>query len=283
MSTFRFGNMTLTCIDAGTYAIDGGAMFGTVPKFFWSKKVKADERNRIDLALRLLIIDSGQRRLLVDTGLGDRFTEGGKLLYNIRQPKDAVLGALVKAGIEPSTVTDVVITHPHFDHVGGLSLRNPDGVWVQSFPRATIHLQRRALVWGHHPSAKDCGSFHLHDIEVLNSSRLNLLDGPGEIVPGVRVEVYEGHTVAQQVLLLNGGEDGNLLYCADLIPTTAHLELTWNMAYDLYPLTTIEEKRNVLRTALEENWVLFFEHDPDHIGGRLRKINGAVELVKTIN
>jgi glyoxylase-like metal-dependent hydrolase (beta-lactamase superfamily II) len=257
----RLGNFTLHEIRDGTFSLDGGAMFGIVPKPLWQKRHPADERNRVQLALRCLLIEDGERRVLVDAGIGSKWDDKHRDIYAIDQSHHGLDRDLQRAGCAREEVTDVVLTHLHFDHAGGIT-RFEDGRRVLSFPGATYHLQRRNWNWARHPSDKDAGSFRSENFDLLEGSgRLHLLDGHTELFPGIELFVSEGHTVGMQLVRVTGGES-TLIFCSDLIPTTSHLRSSWVMAYDLYPLTTIEEKRMLLAQAVEEDWTLFFEHDP---------------------
>lgn len=284
----RFGRFQLAAVSAGRFALDGGAMFGIVPKPLWTRYVPADEANRIDLALRpLLIVDESVtpvRRVLVDTGIGDKFEAKQQAQFKIEAPEGGVRAALQAMGVEPDGITDVVITHLHWDHAGGATERAPDGTYRPTFANATYHVQRRAWKWAEHPTERDAGSFRLADYEpIATSGQLHLLNGPTELFPGVSLILSEGHTVAQQLVLLDGGADGKLLYCGDVIPTHAHLRLAWVMGYDLYPLTTLEEKKLLLAQGLEEGWTLFFEHDPKVAACRLAEEHGAVVVGEEVH
>lgn len=241
---------------SGTFALDGGAMFGVVPRTIWEKSNPPDERNRIALALRLLLLRSEERVVLVDTGIGDKFSAKENAIYKVdaRLPDEA----LAAAGVDPASVTDVILTHFHFDHGGGSTRR--DGSLV--FPRARHHVQRRHFEYAKRPSPKDRASFRPEDfLPLAEAGALVLHDGPGEILPGIEGLPLDGHTDAMQVVKVSGG-GSTLLYLADLAPTTAHVRVPFVMAYDNRPLATMEEKERLFRRAVDEGWILFFEHDP---------------------
>jgi glyoxylase-like metal-dependent hydrolase (beta-lactamase superfamily II) len=257
----RLGRFELHQVRDGTFALDGGAMFGIVPKPLWQKRHPVDDRNRIELALRCLLIQDGNRRVLIDDGIGSKWDEKHRDIYGIDQSHHNLDRDLARASCTREEITDVVLTHLHFDHAGGTT-RIEGGKPVLAFPRATYHLQRRNWNWAHHPSDKDAGSYRAENFDLLASSgRLHLLDGHTELFPGIELFVSEGHTVGLQLVRVNSGDDA-LVFCSDLIPTASHLRSSWVMAYDLYPLTVIEEKKMVLAQAVEEKWMLFFEHDP---------------------
>jgi glyoxylase-like metal-dependent hydrolase (beta-lactamase superfamily II) len=258
---FGFGHLQVHQVRDGTVALDGGAMFGVVPRPLWERHFPPDARNRITLALRCMLVLDGTRRILVDDGIGTRWDGRHRDLYGISHEGLGLDAELAKAGVTREEITDVVLTHLHFDHAGGTT-RDEGGQLRLSFPRATYHLQRRHWNWAHHASEKDRGSFRPDDFALLEKSgRLHLLEGNTELYPGVHLFVSEGHTVGLQLVRLESGEK-TVVFCGDLIPTTAHLKAAWVAAYDLYPLTVIEEKKQLLAQAVEEGWHLFLEHDP---------------------
>jgi len=280
--THRLGRFELHEIRDGTFALDGGAMFGIVPKPLWQKRHPVDEHNRILLALRCLLIHDGDRWVLVDSGIGTKWDEKNRDIYGIDQSQFNLDRDLVRAGCTRDEITDVVLTHLHFDHSGGTT-RLEKGQRVLSFPQATYHLQRRNWNWAHHPSDKDARSFRSENYDLLASSgRLHLLDGHVELFPGIELFVSEGHTVGLQLVRVSGG-DQTLVFCGDLIPTVSHLRSSWGMAYDLYPLTVIEEKRMILAQAVEEKWTLFFEHDPLVAACTVKEEDGQVMVDQVIS
>jgi glyoxylase-like metal-dependent hydrolase (beta-lactamase superfamily II) len=252
------GKFTLHEVRDGTIALDGGAMFGVVPRPLWEKRFKPDERNRIALAVRCLLIVDGDRKILVDDGVGTRWDGKHREMYGIDHKERDLDRELKRAGLGRHDITDVVLTHLHFDHAGGTT-REGDQL---AFPNATYHLQRRHWKWAHQPSDKDRGSFRHEDFHALEASgRLHLLEGATELYDGVHLFISEGHTVGLQLVRVET-DAGSWVFCGDLVPTTAHLRPSWVAAYDLYPLTVLEEKKQLLAQAIEEGWVLFLEHDP---------------------
>lgn len=276
----RLGRFELAAVDAGTFWLDGGAMFGVVPRPLWQRSAPPDAENRVRLALRpLLVVDNcanPPRRILIDTGLSDKLPVQLVDRLHAEPPQGGLRGAIQRAGVDPDSITDVILTHLHFDHAGGATTR-ASGRLMPTFPRATYHVQRRALKWAEHAPEKDRRSYHPEDYEPLATSGvLHLLDGPCELFEGISLVMSEGHTVGLQLPLIDGGDDGKVLYCADIIPTRAHVALTWIMAFDLYPLTTLEEKRLLLAQGIQEGWTLFFEHDPIVQACRLAERDGQV-------
>jgi glyoxylase-like metal-dependent hydrolase (beta-lactamase superfamily II) len=258
----ELGRFKLHAVADGTFALDGGAMFGIIPKPLWEKHFPADDKNRIRLALRCLLIEDGARRILVDDGMGDKWSDKQAALYGIERPDGGLDESLARLGFAREAITDVVLTHLHFDHAGGTTRREADGRLALSFPRATYHLQGRNWEWARRPTERDAGSYLAENFAALEASgRLHLVDGETELFPGVRLIPTDGHTTALQLVRVEGG-GRTVLYCSDIIPTAAHLRTSWIMGYDLRPLQILEEKKRLLADAVAEGWVLFFEHDP---------------------
>jgi len=237
-------------------------MFGIVPWVFWSKTNPPDERQRIDLAARCLLIRGGGRTILVDNGNGSKFTDKLKDIYKLDTSKFNLNDSLARHGVRPEDITDVILTHLHFDHAGGSTVRQ-NGELIPAFPRAKYHVQKAHWDLAQRPGEKDRGSFMKDDFLPLAEHRvLEFTDGEGELFPGIRLIVCNGHTSAQQLPLISDGKM-SMLFCCDLIPTVSHVPLPYVMAYDVRPLVTIEEKKKILGRASEEGWILFLEHDPN--------------------
>ncbi len=274
----RVGRWEIATVLDGTFALDGGAMFGIVPRPLWERKTAPDERNRIRLAARCLVAADREARrvVLVDDGLGGKWDAKRTDIYAIDRPGGGVVGALSRLGFAPEDVTDVILTHLHFDHAGGTTLRTPEGALALTFPRATHHLQRRAWQWAHAPSERDAGSFHAEDFDALqHSNQLHLLDGEAELFPDVELIVSEGHTISLQLPRFHGDHE-HVTFCGDLLPTAAHLRPSWVMGYDLFPVTSVEEKKVLLAEALEDDGILVFEHDAAVAGCRLAEKDGEI-------
>jgi glyoxylase-like metal-dependent hydrolase (beta-lactamase superfamily II) len=274
----RIGRYELSGLLDATFALDGGAMFGIVPRPLWERQIAPDPRNRIRLAARcLLAIDRDARRVLVvDDGIGERWDAKRAEIYAIDRSGGGLREALARTGVRPEDVTDVLLTHLHFDHAGGTVRRAEDGRLALSFPRATYHVQRRNWQWAHAPSERDAGSFRAEDFELLqHSNQLHLVEGEAELFPDVELVVSEGHTVGQQLPRFHG-EGTHLTYCGDVVPTHAHLRPSWVMGYDLFPVTTVEEKKVLLAEALEDDGILFFEHDAEMAACRLVERDGEI-------
>jgi glyoxylase-like metal-dependent hydrolase (beta-lactamase superfamily II) len=266
----KIGTYDLQAIETGTFALDGGAMFGVVPKPLWEKAHPPDTRNRITMSARALLVRGEGRTILVDTGNGNKYDTKFKEIYALDETATDLDRSLRAAGVAPEEVTDVVLTHLHFDHAGGATRRTPDGV-EPSFPNARYHVQRAHLEAARAPTERDRASFLPDDVQpLIRRKQLLLVDGEQELFPGFRVLTMSGHTTALQCPLISDGTT-SLLYCADLVPLHSHCQLPWIMGYDLRPLVTLEEKRRVLTQAAAERWVLFFEHDPAIAAGRVER------------
>jgi len=257
----KIGSWTLHEIECGRFGLDGGAMFGIVPKPLWEKRIAADEMNRIPLHTRCLLLENDDQLVLIDNGIGDKYDEKFGRIYAIDDEDVNLDASLTAAGFSRADVTNVVLTHLHFDHCGG-SVRKTDGGLEVAFPNARFHVQLDHWTWALKGNVREKASFLPENLEPLaESGQLELVDGHIEKWPGVELIPVDGHTKAMQLVKISG-PDHTLLYCADLLPTHAHLAPPWNMGYDLWPMTTIEEKDRLLTKAIDEEWHLFFEHDP---------------------
>jgi glyoxylase-like metal-dependent hydrolase (beta-lactamase superfamily II) len=252
----EIGRYSLHAVPSGEFGLDGGAMFGVVPRPLWERINPPDELGRIPLGLRLLLIRGPDRTWLVDTGIGDKFDAKSNRIYRV----DAMLPdeALRHAGFDPASVTDVLLTHLHFDHGGGST--RADGMAV--FPNARYHVQRRQWDWAREPSIKDRASYRPDDfLPLAAQDRLVLVDGRTEVADGIEVIPVDGHSPAMQLVRVFDGAQ-TVLYCADLVPTRSHVRTPYVMAYDNEPLKAVAEKTEWLGRAVAEDWVLFLEHDP---------------------
>lgn len=258
----KIGKFTIQTLDTGLFALDGGAMFGVIPKNLWSKKYDAgDELNRIPLASRPLLVSFDNRKVLIDTGNGTKYDDKFVQIYKVDLEKSNIRTNMKEqTGLNPEDITDVILTHLHFDHCGG-STEIVDGRAVPVFTNAKHYVQKKHYEWALSPSEKDRASF-MNDnyVPLHNENLLEFTDGEGEIFPGISVIPIHGHTSFMQMIKISDADD-TLLYCADLAPTTAHLGIAYGMGYDNFPLTTIEEKKKYFGQAAEEKWLICFEHD----------------------
>jgi glyoxylase-like metal-dependent hydrolase (beta-lactamase superfamily II) len=257
----KIGKYELIPVETGRFALDGGAMFGVVPKNLWEKTNPADDQNRITLALRSLLLKSEERRILIDTGIGTKIDEKFSKIYQVDLEDSNLKKNLSKHHVDPEEITDVILTHLHFDHAGGTTYLE-DNQLKPTFPNAVHHLQGEHWDWALQPSEKDRASFLIDDYLLLEENNLlNKLTGSGELFPGLEALVMFGHTPGMQVVKISDSNQ-TLLFCADLIPTASHIPIPWVMAYDNNPMITMNEKNKILSLAVKENWILFFEHDP---------------------
>lgn len=262
----RVGPYTVTVIETGEFALDGGAMFGIIPRPLWAGKIGVDPRNRIDMRLRSLLVQGEvagrERTILIDTGIGTKWTDKSLDIFRIDHSRFDLITALAQHGVTPDDVTDVILTHLHFDHAGGGTTRSASGKCIPTFSKATYYVQKSHLAWAEQPTMKDRGSFMAEDCEpLLTAKQLEVLEGPTELFPGIQLRLMHGHTTAMQHPLITDGNN-TLFYCADLVPTSLHVALPWIMAYDIRPLVTIDEKEAFLREAHAGHWTLVFQHCP---------------------
>jgi glyoxylase-like metal-dependent hydrolase (beta-lactamase superfamily II) len=252
------GDFELTVVSDGTYFLDGGGLFGVVPKSLWSKKVTADEQNRVAAGLNSLLVRTGEKNVLIETGIGNKLSEKMVRIYG--QPAQ-LLENLHTAGIAPEDIDIVINTHLHFDHCGWNTVHK-DGKITPTFPRAKYYAPEGEWQYARHPSERDAISFISENYDPLvESGQMTLLKGGEEIVPGISVKTFPGHTAHMQAVIVRSG-GRTACYISDLIPTTAHLDLSWGMSYDLYPLQTIESKKRYYAKAIAEKWLTVFTHDP---------------------
>jgi glyoxylase-like metal-dependent hydrolase (beta-lactamase superfamily II) len=276
----QIGPYTLYSIETGRFGLDGGAMFGIVPKPLWSRRIEPDDENRIPLNMRCLLLEGTDRVILVDVGIGDTFA-GTKYeeIYAVDHDYATLDESLAERGFDRADVTDVILTHLHFDHCGGSTVRSGDGHDV-AFPEATFHVQQEHWTWATNPTPKESGSFLERTFAPLEAAgQLHRVDGACTLFPGISVDLVHGHTESQQIVTVSD-EETTLVYVADLLPTTHHLAPTWTMAYDVRPLQTIEEKGDFLRRALNAEWNLFFEHDPEVAVGSLAETDRGIQVVE---
>ncbi len=275
--------MTLHSIDTGFFKLDGGAMFGVVPKVLWSKKINPDENNLCTWAMRCLLIEHGDRLILIDTGIGDKQSE--KFFKHYYLSGDTSLeNALSRKGFHPSDVTDVFLTHLHFDHVGGAVKRQGEKL-LPTFPNAKYWTNKSHWEWATKPNSREKASFLSENILPLQEAdQLHFIEESerSHWLPGIDVLFVHGHTEAQMLPLLDI-QDTKMLYCADLLPSTHHIPLPWVMGYDVRPLDTLEEKSRILAQAAEEKWMLYLEHDADTMIATVEKGEKGIQLAEKIH
>jgi len=266
----QIGPYKVSEIVTSEFALDGGAMFGGVPKTLWSRQVNVDDQNRIDMVTRTLLLESADRKILVDTGNGDKWADKYKSIYRIDWSNFSLVDGLRKRGILPTEITDVICTHLHFDHVGG-NTKLDEGRVVPTFPNANYWIQKANWKLGNSPTEKDQASYLSENWDVLaENGMITILKNEREFLDGIRFEIVNGHTTGQQLPIVSDGTT-TLMYGGDLFPMLPHIPVPWVMAYDIEPMTSIAEKKRVLPRMVEEDWILFFEHDPVRAACRVMK------------
>jgi glyoxylase-like metal-dependent hydrolase (beta-lactamase superfamily II) len=269
------GSLKVHALQAGLQQLDGGAMFGVVPKTLWERKIPADAKNRIPLGMRCLLVEHPQGLVLIDTGVGDKETEKFYAIYGIENAPVGPAGptqlesALAAAGFSPADVILVINSHLHFDHAGGNTRRGEDGSAVPSFPNARYVARRGEWDWAHRANERTSASYFPHNYDPLQAlGRLELPDADVELLSGISLRHTPGHTPHHQGIMIESGRE-RLFYLADVCPTTSHVPLPWIMGYDVEPLVTLESKRRLWAEAVSEGWTVVFEHDSVNAFGRI--------------
>lgn len=274
----QLGSFQLDIISDGTLRLDGGAMFGIVPKTIWEKVAEPDEKNRILIGLNCLLVRSPEHNILIDTGVGDKWTEKQRSIYAISHPP-TILTSLAKLGLSANDITIVINTHLHFDHAGGNTSFNFDKSLAPTFPNASYYVQRSEYEHACNPHERDKASYLSENWEVLvANNQLHFTDQSLEIVPGLTVFRVPGHNLDTQLVKIT--QDGTtVIFLADIIPTTAHLPIAWMMGYDLYPVELMEQKKILLEQAARENWICIFEHDSKIPAGKIIKNQNTHQVI----
>ena len=278
--------MKLYPIETGNFKLDGGAMFGVVPKVLWQRTNPADENNQIEMAMRCLLIEDGDRLILIDTGIGDKQSEKFFSHFHL-YGDDTLEKSLNKHGFHPSDITDVVLTHLHFDHCGGAVVRNPKGFYEPAFPNAVFWSNENHWQWATQPNPREKASFLSENILPLESSgQLKFLPVSqalsGETELGFSVLFVDGHTEKQMIPIIRY-KGKTLVYMADFLPTIGHIPLPYVMGYDTRPLLTLSEKEKFLNEAADRQYYLFLEHDAYHEICTVKHTEKGVRLDKTFN
>ena len=256
MHRTTLGDFELTIVSDGTYFLDGGAFFGVVPKTMWSKKVMPDEQNRLDAGLNSLLVRTGKKNILIETGIGNKLSE--KMVQIYKQPAK-LLDNLHTAGVAPEEIDIVINTHLHFDHCGWNTVRHDDKI-APTFPRAKYYAPEGEWQYARHPSERDAISFISENYDPLvESGQMTLLRGSEEILPGISVKTFPGHTAHMQAVIVSSG-GLTACYISDLIPTSSYRP-NLGMAFDLFPLETIESRKKYYAQAIPERWLTVFTHD----------------------
>jgi len=267
MHRTTLGDFELTVISDGTYFLDGGAFFGVVPKTMWSKKATPDEQNRLDAGLNSLLIRTGDKNILIETGIGNKLSD--RLVQIYKQPAK-LLDNLHAAGLAPEDIDIVINTHLHFDHCGWNTVRQGDR-FVATFPKAKYYVQEKEWEHGRLQLERDAISYMSPNYDpLLETGQMVLLSGDLELLPGISVRVFPGHTANMQAVIVES-DNKKACYISDLIPTSMHIDLTWVMAFDLFPLQTIESRKKYYGSAIPERWLTVFTHDDATPWGYIEK------------
>ena len=259
MHRLTLGDFELIAVSDGTYRLDGGAFFGVVPKVMWEKKVKADAENYVPVGLNSVVVRTGEHTVLIETGIGNKLPE--RLIKIFGQPAK-LLDNLNAAGISPEDIDIVINSHLHFDHCGWNTMIK-DGRIVPTFPKAKYYAPEGEWQHGRLQLERDAISYMSENYDpLIKTGQMELLQGDQEIVPGISVRVFPGHTLHMQAVIIESGSQ-TACYISDLIPTSAHIDLTWVMAFDLLPLRTIESRKRYYAQSIPEKWLTMFTHDPN--------------------
>lgn len=277
----KIGKYQIHIIDSGYFYLDGGAMFGIIPKPLWEKTNPADEANRVKLATRNLLLVSDDKKILIDTGMGKKWSKKSVEIYKIEQDEFSLMSSLAKLSVKSEDITDVLLTHLHFDHTGG-STEMIDGKSTPAFKNARYHVSEKNFNWATNPSERDKGSYikdnflPLFESGVLYFFKDKFFDDEIEFIE------VNGHTFGMQLVKISDSSN-TILFCADLFPFSSHIPLPYVMGYDLQPLVTVEEKKQILPKAVKENWILCFEHDPFHSFATVEKTETGFKVKEKFN
>ena len=273
VESFTVGRLKVHAIQAGGQRLDGGAMFGVVPKPLWERRIQADERNRIQLGMRCLLVEHERGLVLIDNGAGNKENQKFHDIYGVENTgtggRTLLEDGLRSLGVNPGEIVLMIDTHLHFDHAGGNTFVNAEGTIAPTFPNARYVVQRGEYEWATHTNERTAASYFAHNFEpVVAAGLFDFANGETEVWPGIRLIPTPGHTPHHQSILLES-DGAKVFYPADLSPTASHIPLPWIMGYDVEPLRTLETKKVMWRRAVDEEWLLLFEHDAFVTSGRI--------------
>tara|TARA_Y100000590_G_scaffold458987_1_gene614889 strand:+ start:106 stop:966 length:861 start_codon:yes stop_codon:yes gene_type:complete len=282
MNIDKIGNWEITVLETGDFRLDGGAMMGSVPKVLWNKTNPADKKNRIDLSMRCLLLDDGQSRVLIESGIGDYYPENFKEMFHIKQPQYALSDTLSNYDYSYKDITHVVLTHLHFDHAGGCIIKDDRGCIKPKFPNAKYYVSKSNWKAALNPSPRDRASYLKENFLCLKEEGvLELFDDNASIACGIDTYNVNGHTKGQQLIKVSGGNEV-LIFCSDLIPLKSHVSPPWIMGYDLNAELTLKEKEVFLDKAAKKGWILFFYHDPLTVAVKIKKDKKYYSIIDEI-
>jgi glyoxylase-like metal-dependent hydrolase (beta-lactamase superfamily II) len=272
----QFGDYRVEIIPDTEFRLDGGAMFGVVPRNLWARACPPDEQNRIRMNMNCVFVEAGAEKILIETGIGEKWPAKHTEMYGITRERPFGESLRAIAGVGPEEITIVVNTHLHFDHAGGNTKPDASGQAVSAFPNARYFVSQAEFDHAEHPSERDRASYLPDNWQPLQAGgQLDFKAASYEVVPGLRMETYPGHNRSMQCWRLE--REGRTLFgFADLVPTRAHVPFPWIMGYDLYPLETLEAKKKLLPQAAREGWMCLFYHDPDQPLGRIIEEDGKL-------
>jgi glyoxylase-like metal-dependent hydrolase (beta-lactamase superfamily II) len=277
----KIGKYEIKIVLSGIFSLDGGAMFGIIPKPLWEKTNPPDSSNRVKLATRNLLLQSETKNILIDTGMGNKWSEKEKSIYTVNE-NISLESALSKYNLSKNNITDVILTHLHFDHTGGSTEIENDKL-IPAFPNAKYHVQKQNFEWAKNPSDRDRGSYIKQNfMPLFENGVLNLIDNESKFDDDIELLVINGHTFGQQMVKVSDSSN-TLLFCSDLLPFVSHIPIPYIMGYDIQPLVTVEEKKKYLQKALEENWKFFFGHDPEIAMVTLKSTEKGIRVNERFN
>jgi len=279
----QIGDYKIRSIKTGLFRLDGGSMFGVVPKTIWNKSNPSDDKNRIEMSTNVLLLESKDRKILVDTGIGHKMSDKLNKIYGVDYSEYTLEKGLNNLSIKPEDITDVILTHLHFDHAGGSTIFDERNTPLPAFKNAVYHVQEKHLDWALNPTERDKASFFPENYEpMIKSKQLKTVDEKHKFDDFITLIPLNGHTRSMQIVKISDGKEA-LVYLADLIPMSAHVPLPYIMGYDLFPLVTLEEKREYLKEIYENNYTVFFEHDPYVEAGKIGFENKSYFLKEKLN
>jgi len=272
----QFGEFDITSLSDGNFRLDGGAMFGVIPRTMWSKRTQPDDRHRIVMSMRPLVVRAGGTTMLIDAGVGDKLGPKAADIYGFDRSRH-LDHTLADAGLTAKDIDIVLATHLHFDHAGGFTVRNGDRI-VPRFPNARYLIRRGEWEDATHPHERNRASYLAENyVPLVDAGQVEFIEEDGEVLPGISVSRTGGHTMHHQIVRFES-EGRTAIFAADLLPTVAHVDLPWIMGYDLYPMDTLEYKRRFLAEAIAGEYVIFFEHDPSVAVGIIRGDAGRLSV-----